>query len=350
MTITDAWQHKKEKREEGMRTFIKPKVTNIVAFICYWTGADVLFYWLNRKAKRIVTFHNVLPDEWIKEVPSVGCMESVSAFTRILDIVAQRFSFSTNLNDSRSVTVTFDDGYLNQYEIAAEILRRKGIPAVLFMTGNLVGATPTESLVIDKILLWNQFAPDSAVEKVFGNVVPRDVLWMKYIQPSYREDWRNRGVRFLEKLESAYAIADILQKLPQEWVRLRFTGISKKQIDDLRSRGWKVGWHTKTHFPLGMLDAEGKRWELDSPDEYICECLSYPYGDIEAIGEESLSIASELGYPCALSNDPGYSIHRSNYFRQRFMLLDGNRYMVHFVLSGAKYFLKFGKLLPKADE
>ena len=57
-------------------------------------------------------------------------------------------------------------------------------------------------------------------------------------------------------------------------------------------------------------------------------------------------IAEEYGYPCALSNDPDYSPYRGRYFRLR-MALPENKYELHMVLSGLKYFIKYRKLLPK---
>ena len=320
----------------------------VLAILSYWTGLDALLYRLNRKAKRIITFHNVLPDNLVSQVHPIGCMESASEFEVKLAEIGRRFSFSTDICDPSSVTVTFDDGLLNQYEVAGAILHRRNIPAILFVTGDVIGVNPASTLTIDKIILWNELAPDEAVEKVFGKVLPRDELWMKCTQPAYRSDWRNRGRTCLERLETAYPITEILKRLPHEWSRLRLSGVSEVQLHDLQQRGWKIGWHTKSHFPLGMLDREGKLDELSSPMEYRSVVLSYPYGDIGAIGEESLSIAKELGYPCAVSNDPDMSWHRGRFFIMR-MALPSNKYELHFVLSGLKYFIKYRKLLPTIE-
>ena len=317
--------------------------------MCWWLGLDALMYRLNRRAKRIITFHNVLPDALIDGVPLVGCMNSSSEFEKTVDEVSRRFGFSTDLTDSHTVTLTFDDGLLNQYETAGEILRRRGIPAIVFVAGDVIDAEPLGTLVTDKILLWNQFAPDEAVKSVFGVVPSRNELWVKYVQPAYREDWRHRGRDFLEKLETAYPIVDIVRSLPPEWVRLRLSGVKREQLVELRKRGWKVGWHTKSHFPLGCMDNDAKRDELSSPEEFRDVVLSYPYGDIGAIGVESLEMAKELGYPCAVSNDPDWSPHRGRFFLQR-MALSSNKYELHFVLSGLKYFIKHRKLLPRVLE
>ena len=324
---------------------MRANMRKVLAISAYYLGLDAVFYWLNRKAKRIITFHNVLPDEVMKETPSVGCLETASAFRKKIDEVAKRFGFSTDLGDPRTATITFDDGTLNECEVAGEILREKGIPAYIFVAGDVIDATPGGALVTDKILVWNRFAPDEAVREVFGAVVPRNELWVKYVQPAYREDWQNRGKKFLARLEAVCSVESLLAQLPQEWVRLRMSGVTTAQLADLRSRGWKVGWHTWSHYPLGMLDAAAKRQELDSPAEYRDVALCYPYGDIGAIGEESMRIAEEYGYPCALSNDPDYSPHRGRYFRLR-MALPENKYELHMVLSGLKYFIKCRRLLP----
>ena len=324
---------------------IRKIILRSLAAICWWLGIDALMYWLNKRAKRIITFHNVLPGSLMCGLPKIGCMDTLQDFERVVDEIGKRFGFSVNLNDPQTVTLTFDDGLVNQCEVAGESLLRRGIPAIMFVAGDVVDATPVDTLVTDKILLWNQFAPDDAVKAMFGVVVPRNELWVKFVQPAYRKDWQNRGRHFLSTLEQYCSVDSLLKSLPAEWVRLRFSGVSKAQLETLRQRGWKIGWHTKSHYPLGMLDQSARQDELSSPEEYRSVVLSYPYGDIGAIGVESLETAKELGYPCAVSNDPDWSPHRGRFFLQR-MALSSNKYELHFVLSGLKYFIKHRKLLP----
>ena len=66
------------------------RITHAVAVACYWTGVDAIFYWLNKKAKRIVTFHNVLPRElWHPGANGVSC--DLDGFEKVVDLCARKF-------------------------------------------------------------------------------------------------------------------------------------------------------------------------------------------------------------------------------------------------------------------
>ena len=97
---------------------MKRKLVKYFAVFAYYSGLCALFYWLNRKAKRIITFHNVLPDAMFRGGVANGVSTSLSCFEKILDECRKRFEFSTDLFDAKTLTITFDDGYRNQYSTA----------------------------------------------------------------------------------------------------------------------------------------------------------------------------------------------------------------------------------------
>ena len=136
-----------------------------------------------------------------------------------------------------------------------------------------------------------------------------------------------------------------MEKLSPEYRRLRLTGVTAAQLADLRAKGWKIGWHTWRHLPLVSLSEDEVRKELDCPAEFRGEVLSYPFGNPEEVGESAIRIAAELGYPCAVSNTHAAGAKHGRYFLPR-MDLQPNKYMVHFELSGAKFWMKTRRLLP----
>jgi peptidoglycan/xylan/chitin deacetylase (PgdA/CDA1 family) len=257
---------------------------------------DALFYWLNRHAKRTLTFHNVLPDDMMMRGASVGLTISLSEFKKIIDWVAERFEFTVDVDDPRTVTITFDDGYKNQYEIAGKWLMQRKIPAILFVSGQVINAQPEGCLKVDFKAL-----EDCSMQ---------------------------------------------LQDLPSKVRVLRYAGVTEEDISDLRKHGWIVGWHTKSHRPLSYMSVEEQRCELTSPPAFLDVPMSYPFGMWDTVSSKTIKIAEELGYPCAFSNDDYYTpMLRGNFYRIRFTP-KCDKYDIHFLLSGFKYFLQSFRLLP----
>ena len=331
---------------------MKQGLQYIVAFLSYWLGLSDIFYAINKKAKRVITFHNVIPDNLCPPsmVDSTVCTES--SFRRILAEIRTRFRVSNDLADTQSVTLTFDDGYLNQYEIASRVLDQMGnLPAALFVSGaNRDNTNPNKALVVDLLLLWVNFARPgkySIAGKTFELTSSnRHLTWVSILRPAFVADVDSGGENVLKELSSQCSVALILGSLSPEYVRLRYTGVSSTQIDELRKRGWRVGWHTRKHFPLKALSMERKRDELTPDQDMNGEWFSYPYGESMSVGDADLKMVEKSGYPCAFSNINYDTELRGRFFLPR-MGLKEDRYLLHYELSGLKHFLKHFGLLPR---
>ena len=339
---------------------MKQQIVKLIAALCYWLGIDAFFYMLNRKAKRIITFHNVMPANLLPQGKIIGLTDTEESFRMKVRMLRKRFCISTDVLDSGTATITFDDGYKNQQEVAGRILKGEGnLPAIIYAAGRMIGnTTPSEALVIDLLLHWTHLAPNGAyalecscaVAKQFEmTTYNRQQVWQNVIWPSFCKDGEAKGTVLLSALDNRYAMNDVLNLCDKEYLRLRMTGIDDKDINNLRSKGWLVGWHTNEHFPLSKLSSEQKKREIaDSPTEMKNVVFSYPYGELNSVDMECIDIAKEAGYPCAVSNVSAHNHLMSKYFIPR-MMLDGNFYQCHMELSGLKYFLKTRKLLPKIN-
>ena len=336
---------------------MKQKLVNVFAVLAYYSGLCALFYWLNRRAKRILTFHNVLPDAMMRPGVANGVSCSLSEFEKIIDGCSTRFGFSTDLFDAGTLTVTFDDGYHNQYTTAFASLRRRGIPAYLFVSGGCLfekamhGRSP--GLVIDQLTHWIDNVPagsyvlgprQQAVEIIDGN---RSEVWENVLWPMFINDGVNMGRGVLKACDKAYPMEKVLEALPKNYVAERLVGVTWAECEEMMSAGWKIGWHTKSHYPLSRLSADDVEHELNSPAALRNECLSYPYGNWAEVGEEAVRMTRQMGYPCAVSNTNESSENATQFFLPR-MALSADKYMLHLELSGLKFFLKKFKLLPQA--
>lgn len=333
-------------------------MNSIIATICYFLQLHRLAYFLNRKRKRIITFHNILPDGLFEETVANGVSNSFSQFKDIIDEIAKRFNFSLDLNDPRTVTITFDDGYRNQVEVAGTYLLSKNIPAYIFISGSLLHSNENRkngisALTIDLLLHWVSYAPHGEYDVEYDGKIKHFTLtpsnrleiWIDYIWATFKMDSASKGEAFLSALDKAYPISLVLESLPSEYVKQRLEPASIEQYEELAKRGWQIGWHTYSHYPLAALPYVEKLKELKPNRFCSSDVLSFPYGGTAEVDKECIEIAQKLGYRTAVSNINIQNELRGEWFRSR-MSLSSNPILLHFELSGLKYLIKFRKLLP----
>lgn len=338
-------------------------MTLLIAKICYFLQLHRLAYFLNRNRKRLITFHNVLTDDVFVNNVANGVSCSLSCFKTIIEEISRYFDFSLNLDDAKTVTITFDDGYRNQVEIVAPYLMSKGIPAYIFVSGQLLppdedaisGRNETaRPLTIDLLLHWVSYAPNGEYDLYFAGKKHffqlfdhnRQQIWSSVLWPAFLNDSDSKGVALLDVLDSAYPISAILKELPEKYVAQRLGCVLVKQLDELRSKGWEIGWHTYSHYPLSKLTYEEKVLELISDKRCTSKVLSFPYGGPQEVDKDCLEIAQFQNYSTAVSNVNIATDLTGVWFRSR-MALSSNPILLHFELSGLKHLIKYRKLLPK---
>lgn len=110
----------------------------------YWTGATALYAGLSRsRSLLILMYHSVADDShagWIAPWNRISprCFEAQMRFLarhrRVISLGALIDSIDHRRPiDRRAVVLTFDDGYRDNLEVAAPILQRYRLPAVLYL-------------------------------------------------------------------------------------------------------------------------------------------------------------------------------------------------------------------------
>lgn len=310
-------------------------IMRIVVWLGYYAGINALFFYLNRKAKRIIVFHNVLPDEMMKREKTSGATP-LSELMLMIAECRRKFQVSLDLLDPKTVTFTFDDGYLNQYEIVFRELNKIGVKAYVFWSGAVDGP-----LVIDRLRYWRLYAPQTLPVGV-----DREKYWNDIVWPAYESDRRGRGQAAIEACEKAYPFDRIFAAMTPEHFNLRFRGISAAQIEEMRRSGWHVGWHTQSHYPLSRLSGDDLRAEIRPPKGFEGTAFSYPYGVDSLVGRSARKVVRECDFPAAVSNtlvsNDGFDLH---YLPRMHLSVD--RFRSHYELSGFGHFLRTRHLLPK---
>lgn len=317
-----------------------------------------LFYFLNRKRKRILTYHNVIPDRQFRDIPAEGVSHRVSVFKQQIEHLSARFPIGLNLEDPRELILTFDDGYWNQYEFVHVILKEYGIRGYFFFTLDLLSGD--HPLLIDQLLFWLSYVDRGTYQvRVEGRLIQLQIetdqdrhrCWQK-LYPIIRPNFKSLAPSLLAEFESCYPSEILVHKVDQDYYRQRFTAVLPDALNEMKSYGHMIGAHGKTHAPLAALDRAELEEEMVSCRQAIgvtfnCTAFSFPFGGVE----ESCQGVSNFGFSQIFGNincPLPASWEYSNSFIPRMSLPnEANAAELDFILSGAKYFLTNFKLLPK---
>lgn len=221
----------------------------------------------SRKSVTIVTFHRVNDEQ--PEDGLTCSAEKFGAFCRfflkhfrVIPLSEQIDGYRRGRNMGGTLSVTFDDGYVDNFAIAAPILRKLGIPATFFVTTSFIGS--------GIIAPWDQ-----------GLRVPQK--WMSWDQV---RELASRGFEIGSHSDSH--------------VSLSTTPPSKVRAD---------------------LMASKQRLERELGSS--ARLFAYPFGGREDISDASRQLVREIGFECCLSCFGGLNTANADpFFLQRVGISD----------------------------
>lgn len=260
------------------------RIKSVVATALCRTGATSALDAVRRRSTPLVLgYHRVVANferEARRAMPAM--LVSTAMLERHLDWIGRSHEFASLDDIGRSIdgatqprrplaAVTFDDGYRDVYEEAFPLLKRKGIPAAVFVVSDLVG-TDALQLHDELYLLLGQALtrwPASATEIVrrlssSGSIAPRKVgriarmtgdaagLTLMLLRAMPRDDVRS----LVETLRVDVGPLENTDRglLPLDWPMLR----------EMRASGVTIGSHTRTHT---LLRKEGRDRQIKETSE-----------------------------------------------------------------------------------
>ena len=212
----------------------------------------------------------------------------------------------------KSVIVTFDDGYDDNYRIAFPILRELGIPATFFVsTGH-----------VDSALA---FTYDWLVHMLLNTTARRlriAELEMDEAIPDSRRGRRILATRLLDRMKwlDAGQQATLIERLENEWMMPRAPGhpdclpMTWDQLREMQAAGMEIGSHGVWHNMLAKLPQQEMRMEVEESKKAIerelgvaAEVISYPVGGHDAYGDAVIDAVRSSGYRLGCSYIAGTS-------------------------------------------
>jgi len=238
----------------------------------------------------ILMYHSVMEDPASRETYLGEIIHSREVFRAQMELVARRFH-PTSLHQvghflngagelpDRAVVVTFDDGYTDNYEIAAPVLNELGVPATFYAIVDSVERRRLPWPARLRFVLRNT-KKECWTDSV-GKIWPlsNDMEREKALLRSCDECCQLTGA--VQEKYVASLSEELDTQVPPESGALM---MSYDQIRALVKQGHIVGSHTMTHPNMAYLNPEVARRELTESKQRLEQKLGDP--------------VSHFAYPC----------------------------------------------------
>jgi peptidoglycan/xylan/chitin deacetylase (PgdA/CDA1 family) len=202
------------------------------------------------------------------------------------------------------VLITFDDGYLDNYEVAFPILRSHGVQGVFFLTTSLIGSyfVPwwDEIAFLLKTARKQRFSLHYSTDLAVNLVEDGVQNSIRNIIGVFKKAECNDPERFIRELREKTEGED----LPATMRRFLSWDEGKAMIGG----GMAIGSHCHSHVVLSQLEPEQQSEELTVSRSLLkeklginVESIAYPIGGITAFSEQTQMLAQKAGYSIAFS-------------------------------------------------
>lgn len=202
------------------------------------------------------------------------------------------------------VVLTFDDGYVDNYEYALPILEKYHVPATVFVSTGYVNS--------GREYWWDEI----------GRVLTRDVDYPKQFELKdslYHYTWDTgdpearmemaRSLHWLLKMDPDVERANLWLEQIRSWAGIRAEArrenlpVDSQKLQELsRSEYITIGAHTVNHRSLGVQTKEGQQYEIGASICFLekelkrkIRTFSYPFGSAVHFNKDTLEICRQKG-------------------------------------------------------
>lgn len=210
------------------------------------------------------------------------------------------------------IAITFDDGYLDNFEHALPILRRHGVPATFFIATHYVGER--RLFWWDKIAWLIKQSPRATLELTYpapfrGDLGEGRARTLRAVFRLVKDTFGLDLPRFLAELERAAGVtldADTERRLADAEL------MTWDHVRALKAAGMDVESHTRTHRVLHTLstaqladELAGSRADLERVLGTPVRAVSYPVGKPIHTRPPIRAAVRDAGYRIGFSNGSG---------------------------------------------
>jgi peptidoglycan/xylan/chitin deacetylase (PgdA/CDA1 family) len=292
----------------------------------------------------ILGYHRVVEDfESASQTEMPGMLISRAMFERHVEWIGKRFRFvsldeigqqaaSGRPFSDPVAAITFDDGYSDVYENAFPLLRRKGIPAAVFVVTDLISRLLWQThdklyYLVDKAFnIWDDprrrlfdlmTELQLPADRIFGGraAVKSATRAVTALLPVLRQE---DVIRLMSSLETHVGPDATNVALSLTWPMIR----------EMRRGGMTIGSHTRTHASLPMEAPPAVKEELEGSKRVLEQTLgeridhfAYPGGHFTP---DVVRALDEAGYRYAYTACPHGDPSHPALTLERLLLWEGS--------------------------
>ena len=270
--------------------------------------AILLYHQVSPEDNPLVT-SNVTPEDFEKEVAFLHKVADIMP----LDVLAEKLRRGQPI-PARTVCITFDDGFKDNYKYAYPILRKYSTPATIFLTTGYIESSDTfwDTKVRFAILNTNieRFTIDGLGHYYMQSTSDRFQVINSIVA----------NLCDLPNIEKDILLRKLLEELQVE-IPIGFgddISLTWREILEMSNNGVSFGAHTVTHPILTNVSLEEAKNEITISKKVIeenlripCTLFAYPSG---RFSKEIVRIVREAGFTCAVTTIPRWIINNAELF------------------------------------
>lgn len=216
---------------------------------------------------------------------------------------------------ARAAAITFDDGYLEDYQVARPLLEKHRLDATFFVTtAYLQQGALWGDLITEAVRLW----PDSELKIQLGNQSP--ILPLSSQSQRMQAAWfLCRQVKYWPAQQRQQFAEQLLAQSGAACPQLMMSPDQVKQL----SRSMDIGGHTHSHPILTSLDRATAQTEILTNRDILqnlslrpVQSFAYPNGSWpQDFSEQHCQLVQQAGYRFAVSTNWGVNSSQTDRFR-----------------------------------
>lgn len=219
--------------------------------------------------------------------------------------------------------VTFDDGYADNFTVAAPILRQMNLSATFFVTYDTQKNLPNSIDAPANLFWWEALAQMLRltplhylfIDTIFPEWTDRQLCSINLVLTDYRSKAHSFNQLSTALLRTpARDIQQYLIKLAQalqvemKQLKRELPLMSMTQLNQLQQQGFDIGGHTASHANLGLVNDAERQTEILHATQQLSAQLeqplisfAYPYGQPSNYNSAARSAVMEAGYKNAFT-------------------------------------------------